>query len=218
MASRRRLVLEDEVPFLLGRAWELGKGQSIRVIARHTVDFVAFNLHDLNERLDQARTKTNQMKVFLTAGDAVYSNEDNVLLTIVEDAWPWHHDMQKGMCSRKRHETKFQGLTKNNTWGREGSPSPWRRWEDVPPRGCWENLAHAVEPWHISPWDVPNPLNLFQNMRIDGQTGQLWADDKGPGAGEADVFVEMRAEMDLLVAGANDLDGTASFRIEVYED
>ncbi|PKB64868.1 MAG: hypothetical protein BZY82_10155 [SAR202 cluster bacterium Io17-Chloro-G3] len=215
--KERNFIFQDEVPYLMGGAWELLKGQYLRVLARHTVDFVAYNLRDLNERIDQPRTKTNQMKVFVTKGDVLYSNEDNVLLTIVEDTWRWRHDMQKGTCSRKRHETKFQGLSKNNTWGVEGSPSPWERWEDIPPRGCWENIAIAVERWGISPWDIPSPLNIFQNMRFDSESGQLWSDHQVLDDDEEDAFVEFKAEMDLLVAGANDLDGTAPFHIQIYD-
>ncbi len=215
--KERRLVLQDEVPYLTGGAWELQKGQYIRVLARHTVDFVAYNLDDLNERLDQSRSKTNQMKVFLATGDALYSNEDNVMLTIVDQSFPYHHDMQKGTCSRKRHETKFQGLSKDNTWGVEGSPSRYRDWEELLPRGCWENISNAVEPWGIDPWDVPSPLNLFQNMRINGETGQLWSDHKDPSSPEEWFYTEMRAEMNLLVSGANDVGRVEPYHIQIYE-
>jgi len=50
------------VPKNSGRAFTVRKGQCIRVAGRSIVDFVAFNLHDLTERFDQARTKTNQCK------------------------------------------------------------------------------------------------------------------------------------------------------------
>ncbi len=45
-----------------GAAFEIKKGQRLRIAGKSIVDFVAFNLHDLNERFDQARTKTNQVK------------------------------------------------------------------------------------------------------------------------------------------------------------
>jgi len=54
-------ILKSEVvPKNSGAAFEVRKGQRLRVAGRSIVDFVAFNLHDLNERFDQARTKTNQ--------------------------------------------------------------------------------------------------------------------------------------------------------------
>jgi uncharacterized protein YcgI (DUF1989 family) len=50
------------------------------------VDFVAFSLNDLNERFDHARSRTNQLKIFLTEGDVLFSNDNNAMLTIVKDA------------------------------------------------------------------------------------------------------------------------------------
>ncbi len=76
----------------------------------------------------------------------------------------------------------------------------------------------AVEPWGISKWRIPSPINLFQNMKIDGETGQMWYDHKKLDPDQPDAVVELRAEMDLLVAAANDVDGTEPFRIQIYED
>ena len=54
-------ILKSEVvPKNSGAAFEVREGQRLRFAGRSIVDFVAFNLHDLSERFDQARTKTNQ--------------------------------------------------------------------------------------------------------------------------------------------------------------
>jgi uncharacterized protein YcgI (DUF1989 family) len=58
------VVLKIEiVPKNSGAAFELRKGQRLRIAGKSIADFVAFNLHDLNERFDQGRTKTNQVKI-----------------------------------------------------------------------------------------------------------------------------------------------------------
>jgi len=89
------------------------KGQRIRVAGKSVVDFVAFNLHDLKERFDQARTKTNQAKLFISTGDQLISKINNSMLTIVEDTFQeGRHDLQKGMCSKKRFELVAKGLAK----------------------------------------------------------------------------------------------------------
>ena len=216
MVTSRKSVFEEEIPYLTGRAWELKKGQHIRIMARHTVDFVVFSLNNLNERFDQARTKTNQLKIFITKGDVLFSKDNNIMMTILEDTWKWHHDMQKGTCSRKRFELTYQGVIKHENWPGERTGNPYGKWEDLPPRGCWENLAIALEPWNISKWDIPSPLNLFQNMRIDGETGRMWYDHKTLEEAEPDAMVELRAEMDLLVAATNDVDGPEPFRVQIY--
>lgn len=42
-----------------GFAWEMKKGQRVRITYQSIVDFVVFNLDNLHERFDQARTKAN---------------------------------------------------------------------------------------------------------------------------------------------------------------
>ena len=54
------ILTSEVVPKNSGAAFEVRKRQRLRVAGRSIVDFVAFNLHDLSERFDQARTKTNQ--------------------------------------------------------------------------------------------------------------------------------------------------------------
>ncbi len=101
------------VPKNSGAAFEVRNRQRLRIAGKSIVDFVAFNVHDLTERFDQARTKTNQVKIFISTGDIVYSKRNNPMLTIVEDTFKeGRHDLQKGMCSRKRFEMVAQGISK----------------------------------------------------------------------------------------------------------
>ena len=52
-----------------GHAWEMRKGQRVRITFQSIVDFVVFNLDNLPEKLEQARTKANQGKIYLSTGD-----------------------------------------------------------------------------------------------------------------------------------------------------
>lgn len=203
------------VPKNSGRAFTVKKGQCIRVAGRSVVDFVAFNLHDLTERFDQARTKTNQARIFISTGDRLLSKLNNPLLTIVADTFgEGHHDLQKGMCSRKRFELVAAGLARRNFI--EGvDPNP-RRPEDLPTHGCYENLSEAVRPWNIAPVDVPSPFNLFQNMRIDPDTGAMLDTFVRP---KDEAHVDFRAEMDCLVAvsACPESGRGQAIRVEVFE-
>ena len=184
------------VPKNSGAAIEVRKGQRLRVAGRSIVDFVAFNLHDLTERFDQARTKTNQVKIFISTGDVLYSKRNNPMLTIVEDSFKeGRHDLQKGMCSRKRFEMVAQGTAKRVfAEGVDINPKAPR---EIPDHGCWENLSSAVKPWKISPDDIPSPFNIFQCMRIDPDTGIMYDTMIRP---KDEAHIDFRAEMDLLVA------------------
>src|ERR671918_2928936 len=135
-----------------GAAFEIKKGQRLRIAGKSIVDFVAFNLHDLNERFDQARTKTNQVKIFITTGDVLFSKRNNPMLTIVEDTFKeGRHDLQKGMCSRKRFEMVGQGKSKRVF--AEGVDINPKAPEEIPDHGCFENLSAALTQWKIAPDD-----------------------------------------------------------------
>src|SRR5262245_19873144 len=199
-----------------GAAFEVMKGQRVRMAGTSVVDFVAFNLHDLTERFDQARTKTNQVKIFVSTGDVLYSKRNNPLLTIVEDTFKeGRHDLQKGMCSRKRFEMVAQGHSKRIFV--EGVDINPKKAEEIPDHGCWENLSGALKPWKIAPDDVPSPFNIFQCMRIDPDTGMMYDTLIRP---KDEAHVDLRAEMDLLVAASAcpESGRGRAIRVEVYDE
>ena len=210
-------ILHSEVvPKNSGAAFEVKQGQRVRIAGKSIVDFVAFNLHDLNERFDQARTKTNQVKIFISKGDVLYSKRNNPMMTIVEDTFTeGRHDLQKGMCSRKRFEMVAQGQSKRVF--AEGVDINPKTAEDIPDHGCWENLSGALAPWKIAPDDVPSPFNIFQCMRIDPVTGIMYDTLTRP---TDEGHVDLRAEMDLLVAASAcpESGRGQSIRVEVYSD
>jgi len=191
------VVLKSEVvPKNSGAAFEVRKGQRLRIAGRSIVDFVAFNLHDLSERFDQARTKTNQVKIFISTGDVLFSKRNSSMLTIVQDTFTeGRHDLQKGMCSRKRFEMVAEGTAKRVF--AEGVDINPKKTEEIPDHGCWENLSSALRPWNISPDDVPSPFNIFQCMRIDPETGIMYDTMIRP---KDEAHVDFHAEMDCLVA------------------
>jgi len=183
---------EETVPYNTGWAGELKKGQIIRISGTTTVDFVAFDLHNLRERFDQARTKVYNMKIFLSASDKLMSKSNQHLMTIVEDTYKeGTHDLQKGMCSGSR----FQ-LAKREGRLREYYHRDFKD-EEIPDHGCWENLSQALKPYGIAPEDIPSPFNLYQTMKIDGTTGRMEHTTIRPKPG---THVDLRAEQDLLVA------------------
>ncbi len=188
----------------------------MRIAGKSIVDFVAFNLDDLTERFDQARTKTNQVKIFISTGDVLYSKRNNPMLTIVEDTFKeGRHDLQKGMCSRKRFQMVAEGQSKRVF--AEGVDINPKKAEDIPDHGCWENLSGAVKPWNILPDDVPSPFNIFQCMRIDPETGVMYDTMIRP---KDEAHVDFRAELDLLVAASAcpESGRGQAIRVEIYDD
>ncbi len=185
-----KIVWEQQMVRNTGFAFDMEAGQCVRITSQTIIDFVCFNRDNLRERFDQARTKANQRKIFLSTGDQLISKLNNTMMTIIEDTFEGTHDLQEGMCSRKRHELAAAKGIWEKTYGRPLS--------EMPPRGCTENLGGVLAPYGIAVEDVPSPFNIFQHMIIHADTGELehsHVRPKPPGA-----YVTMRAEMRLLAA------------------
>ena len=210
------LVQREVVSKNSGKAFIVKKGQRLRIAGKSIVDFVVFNLKDLRERFDQARTKSNQAKIFISKGDRLISKLNNTMLTIVEDTFAeGRHDLQKGMCSRKRFELVASGGAKREF--AEGVDINPKAPEEIPDHGCWENLSEALKPWNIPPEDIPSPFNIFQTMRIDPETGRMLDTTVRP---KEEAHVDFRAEMDCLVgASACPESGRGqAIRVEIYDE
>src|ERR1700756_2194184 len=93
------IISESVIKSNTGRTFTVKKGQIIRVIGESPADYVVFNLRNVKERFDQARTKVDQGKIYVTTGDVLISKFNNVMMTIVRDTYRGTHDMEKGMCS-----------------------------------------------------------------------------------------------------------------------
>ncbi len=211
-----QLLKSEVVPKNSGRAFVVKKGQRLRIAGKSIVDFVAFNLNNLRERFDQARTKSNQAKLFLSTGDQLVSKFNNPMLMIMEDTFTQgRHDLQKGMCSRKRFELVASGKAKREF--AEGIDINPKAPETVPDHGCWENLSEALKPWNIPPEDIPSPFNIFQTMRIDPETGRMFDTTIRP---KEEAHVDFRAEMDCLIgASACPESGRGqAIRVEIYDE
>jgi hypothetical protein len=214
MNSIRQIIQKFAIPRNTGQAFELRKGQGVRIIGTTIVDLVAFNRDDLTERFDQARTKVYNQKIFISIGDVLMTKSNHPLLTIVEDTYrEGTHDLQHGMCSRSRFELAAREGKLAKYYFRDIPP------DELPDHGCWENLTEALKPWNIPSYDIPSPLNLFQTVTIDPQTGLMLNTNKRPKPG---TYVELRAEMNCLVAVSSCPDlwagGKQGIELEIYEE
>lgn len=188
-----RVIQEDIIPSNTGKAFPVKKHQVIRVTGQSTADFVVFNLKNIRERFDQARTKVDLGKIYVSTGDVLISKFNNVMMTIVKDTYQGTHDMEKGMCSTSFYKKWGDEIFKiyGGTWKRLG-----RKRGAAPKHGCWENLARALKLWKISKEDIPSPLNVFQTMVINAKSGTMRYAMTRPKPGS---HVDFRAEMDCLV-------------------
>ena len=192
---RVRIISEAVIRSNTGKTFVVKKGQVISVVGESTADYVVFNLRNVKERFDQARTKVDQGKIYVTTGDVLISKYNNVMQTVVRDTYRGTHDMEKGMCSTSFYQKWGAEIFQiyGGVWKRLG-----RKRGAAPKRGCWENLARALKPHGVPKEDVPSPLNIFQTMVINAKTGSMRYSMTRPRPGGDRM--DLRSEMDCLVA------------------
>src|ERR1700722_1938706 len=153
--SRTSLRMPVEIAPRTGTAFELRKGQRLRVIdpqGEQVSDLLAFNAADTAEVISSGRTFDYASKIYLSVGDQLYSNRSNVMLRILEDT-VGRHDFLLTPCSKDTFRIIY------------GDADPHR--------GCFGNLAEALAPYGIGPDQIPTAFNVFMNVVIDGVTGEL---------------------------------------------
>jgi len=65
-----------------------------------------------------------------------------------------------------------------------------------PHRGCHGNLAETLAPYGITPDQIPVTFNVFMNVDVNGETGEIAVRPPPSKAGDCGDFV---AQMDLIV-------------------
>ena len=170
--------MPHEIPPRSGVAFELKAGQRLKIIdprGEQVSDLLAFNRHDIAEVISSGRTLDYASRIYLTTGDALYSNRSNVMMRIEEDQ-VGRHDFLLTPCSADTFRIIYG--------------------DAEPHRGCFGNLVEALAPWGIGPDQIPTAFNVFMNVPVDGTTGVLTVEPPLSKAGEYTVF---KACMDLII-------------------
>lgn len=199
----RKIISSLTIPKCEGRAFEVKKGHILRVIeteGKQVGDLTALNLHDFKEVLSPEQTIWANRSLY--KAEKLYSKppRENVMFTIIDDkvGVHWVHGSR---CSK---------LTYKSLFNVEGH------------RSCQDNLAEALKPYGISADDVPGNFNVFMKVEVD-ENGKPTI--MVPPAQKGD-YIDMRAEMDLLVAisacpselaPTNDYN-PKSLGVEIYEE
>jgi uncharacterized protein YcgI (DUF1989 family) len=166
------------IPERSGTAFRIARGQTLTVIdpkGMQVADLLAYNAEDIAEVISSGRTLDYAETIRLTSGHILYSNRSQPMLEIIEDS-VGRHDFLLTPCSYDTFHHFYP---------------------DLPPhRGCFGNLAAALEPYGVTPDAIPVAFNCFMNVPVDPETGQLSVLPPTSQAGDRIVF---RAAMDLVV-------------------
>ncbi len=160
-----------------GAAFILKQGQIIRIIdveGEQVSDLFCFAKDELEEVLSSGHTTDYNGKLFLSEGDILYSSQSNPMFTIVADQ-VGRHFMLYAPCSQEMFEKSY-GVT-------EAHPN------------CLNNLVTNLKDFGIGASQITVPFNIFMNIDINRQ-GEITIQPPKSKAGD---FIELRAEMDLIV-------------------
>lgn len=160
-----------------GVAFPLDRGQQLKVIdpqGEQVSDLLAFSRADTREAISSGRSLDYAGKLFLSTGDALYSNRSRVMLRIGEDR-VGRHDFLLTPCSADTFRIIYG--------------------DTDPHRGCFGNLAAVLEPFGITPDEIPCAFNVFMNVVVS-DAGALTVAPPRSRAGDYTVFT---AEMDLVI-------------------
>ena len=169
------------IPICSSTAIEVQAGQILRISTQNggqVVDLFAIAAGDLTETLSAGHTTDYNKTLFFTTGHILYSNQSRKMFTILEDqAGP--HIMLYAPCSRQMYQLQYGLLP-----------------EDDPHPNCLDNLSNVLAQYGMQPHQITIPLNIFMNIGIqpDG------AIEIKPPRAKAGEFLELRAEIDLVVA------------------
>jgi uncharacterized protein YcgI (DUF1989 family) len=137
------------VPAGEGRGVRVAAGTDFRVVdveGGQVADLFAFTADDVGEYASAEHTRPAIGRLFPRPGQNVLTNLRRPILELVDDRSPGHHDTLYAACDPARYRLL----------GVEG-----------PHRSCAQNLREAMAGLGFAAVHVPQPLNVFMDVRVD---------------------------------------------------
>jgi len=161
------------------------QGETFRILdlqGNQAADTLFYNLKDTGERYSAMDTIREQGNIYLTAGTRLYSNEGNVMLSIVADTCG-RHDTLGGACATESNTVRY-ALEKKCMHAC---------------RDSWMRAIVENEQFAISKGDITHNINFFMNVPVTPDGGLTFED----GISQAGKYVELQAEMDVILLISN---------------
>ncbi|MFD1189110.1 urea amidolyase associated protein UAAP2 [Phenylobacterium conjunctum] len=158
------------------------RGQTLRIVdleGNQAVDFLMYALADDAERYSAQDTMAAQGNIFLKTGSVLLSNEGRAMATVTATSVAYH-DTIGGACSCESNTLRYGHHTKSQ-------------------HACVENFLQANARHGRGKRDMVSNINWFMNVPVEAD-GALGIVD---GISAPGLFVDMRAEMDLVAIVSN---------------
>ncbi|WP_193336094.1 urea amidolyase associated protein UAAP1 [Devosia beringensis] len=154
-------------------------GESLRIAQDHgpsAIAMLAWSAIDPSERLNLPDTIKVQWTTAIAKGRVLFSDMGRVLLSVTEAASSAHDGLVGGSTAASNSQ-KYGGDHRNSR----------------------DNFILAAGKLGLDRRDIPSALNLFAPVRVDADGKFTWREELRV-VGD---YVELRAEMDLLLALSN---------------
>jgi urea carboxylase-associated protein 1 len=173
-------VVEAGDPFVL----EIAQGQTVRIVdleGNQAVDTIFYNAHDYADRYSAQDTIRAQANIYLTTGTQLISTNGRTLLTIIADTCG-RHDTLGGACATESNQVRYDLAIGHM-------------------HACRNSFLKGIQVWNrgMDKRDIASNINFFMNVPVTPDGGLSFAD----GVSEAGKYVELRAEMDVLMVISN---------------
>jgi urea carboxylase-associated protein 2 len=166
----------------------LRRGQTLRLtdpVGGANVSALFYNANAPLERYNMPDTLKAQFTAFITAGRVLHSDMGRALCSITADTCGWH-DTVCGVIDARRTAEKFGATSyqaNRNDWHRNGR----------------DNILVELAKHGLGKRDLHANVNFFSKVTVDeeGNLGFV------PEHSQAGMYVELRAEMNVLVVLSN---------------
>ena len=177
-----QVVLDEVVPARAPWTAVVRKGQTLRIVdleGNQAVDFLMYAADDDAERYSAQDTIAAQGNIFLRDGSVLMSNERRPMATVTATSVAYH-DTIGGACSCESNTLRYGHHTKAQ-------------------HACVENFLQGNARWGRGKRDMVSNINFFMNVPVE-PSGALGIVD---GISAPGLYVDIRAEMDLVVVVSN---------------
>ena len=157
----------------------LRAGTTLRLInlsGKSSVSLIAWNRHDVSERINHADTIKVQWSASMQKGRIILSDMGRVMFSIVEDTCGAHDCVVGGSTDASTRRT-FGGDHRNTR----------------------DNFILAAGKFGLARADIPLPISFFAPVGVDEHGKFTWTESKR----RTGDFIDLHAEMDLLIAISN---------------
>ncbi|VFU09945.1 urea amidolyase associated protein UAAP1 [Methylocella tundrae] len=178
--TRDEILWRETIPD--GWYWsrKINRGEKLRIVntsGRASVSTLIWNADDVSERYNAGDTVKIQWNALLGKGDVLFSDMGRVLASITEDSGA-DHDALVGGSTKATNEQRYGG---------------------APVRNTRDNFCLAAAKLGLTRRDIMPCVTFFAPVRTDAKGALAWSE----ASRKAGDFVELRAEMNLLIALSN---------------